>query len=93
MYSESERKVFSSLIEDFQSVWEYLRSEILRHGRLKPDKNDDELEQVTEDTPLAFLLPTTSGKGVCAMSLVDYLINCVHNEFVSEFRSLSGLEG
>ncbi|XP_065844224.1 E3 ubiquitin-protein ligase rnf213-alpha-like isoform X2 [Oscarella lobularis] len=93
IHSESERKVFSSLIEDFQSVWEYLRSEILRHGRLKPDKNDDKLEQVTEDTPLAFLLPTTSGKGVCAMSLVDYLINCVHNEFVSEFRSLSGLEG
>ena len=27
------------------------------------------------------------------MSLVDYLINCVHNEFVPRFRNLVGLEG
>ena len=87
-----EREDFTALIGLFTHVWRILEPEILGHGRLKPRRPEDKLETVTHATFIAFLLPTTQGKGTCAMSLVDYLINCVHNEFVAEFRRLAGVE-
>ncbi|XP_065826351.1 E3 ubiquitin-protein ligase RNF213-like isoform X2 [Oscarella lobularis] len=90
---DRERQEYAPLIGVFQRVWAHLGHEILTHGRLKPKNEDEKLVQVTANTPIAFLLPTTTGKGRCAMSLVDYLINCVHNEFVPRFRNLVGLKG
>ncbi|XP_065826355.1 E3 ubiquitin-protein ligase RNF213-like isoform X3 [Oscarella lobularis] len=90
---DRERQEYAPLIGVFQRVWAHLGHEILTHGRLKPKNEEEKLGQVTATTPIAFLLPTTTGKGRCAMSLVDYLINCVHNEFVPRFRNLVGLEG
>lgn len=40
-----------------------------------------ELPQVSEDTTLQFLIPTTTGPGVCSFALVDYLI-VQHNSFI-----------
>ena len=87
-----EREDFASLIRLFTRVWRHLGAEIFSHGRLKPLRPEDRLESVTEMTSIAFLLPTKQGKGTCAMSLVDYLINCIHNEFLAEFRRLANVE-
>lgn len=34
-----------------------------------------------QEIPLAYLIPTTSGKGVCSTALVDFLVT-THNSFV-----------
>eukprot|EP00118_Oscarella_pearsei_P021368 m.239300 g.239300 ORF g.239300 m.239300 type:complete len:5831 (+) comp40181_c2_seq5:266-17758(+) len=87
-----EKEEFKKLIDVFKGVWIYLGREILSHGRLKPKTDEDKLLKVSDRTSIAFLLPTTTGKGCCAMSLLDYLINCVQNEFIARFRRISGLE-
>eukprot|EP00118_Oscarella_pearsei_P024112 m.298997 g.298997 ORF g.298997 m.298997 type:complete len:1015 (+) comp40786_c0_seq14:4240-7284(+) len=91
--SEREKKEYAALIQVFKFVWANLGPEIFTHGRLKPKKEEDKLLEVNLATPIAFLLPTTTGQGTCAMSLVEYLINCVQNEFVARFRNLSDFEG
>ncbi|XP_065845272.1 E3 ubiquitin-protein ligase rnf213-alpha-like isoform X2 [Oscarella lobularis] len=91
---DHEQREFKDLLQVFSSVWHYLCPEIFEHGRLKPKKAEDKMPRVISlETSVSFLLPTTKGPGTCSMSLVDYLINCVHNEFVARFRSLSGMSG
>jgi len=43
--------------------------------------------EITPDTPLVHLLPTTTGAGVCTTVLIDYLVQ-VHNNFVSRCRGM-----
>ena len=42
---------------------------------------------ITMDTPLEYLIPTTSGVGVCTTSLVDYL-TLTHNDFIEKCRNI-----
>lgn len=59
-------------------------------GRLKPKRKEHELQSVTRKTPLAFLLPRPQDEGTCSVALVDYLINCTHNEFLGTYRRIVG---
>ena len=43
------------------------------------------LPAITMDTPLEYLIPTTSSAGVCTTSLVDYL-TLTHNNFIEKCR-------
>ncbi len=48
-------------------------------------------EELTFKTPLEYLIPTTTGKGICTTSLVHYLVQ-VHNEFVRRCQSIMASE-
>jgi len=37
--------------------------------------------EITDSTKLIYLLPTTTGEGMCSTSLVDFLVK-QHNEFI-----------
>ena len=44
-----------------------------------------DLDEITGDTSMKFLLPTTSGPGVLSTALVDHLV-IVHNSFIMQCR-------
>jgi len=51
-------------------------------GRLRvPVEYVDNAPEITDDTKLIYLLPTTTGEGICSTSLVDFLV-AQHNEFI-----------
>ena len=41
------------------------------------------LAAITDDVPLEYLIPTTSGAGALTTALVDYLI-LTHNDFIEK---------
>ena len=41
----------------------------------------EELTLISEDTPLQYIIPTTTGPGACSLALVDYLV-LQHNSFI-----------
>ena len=41
----------------------------------------NDVPEITDDTKLVYLLPTTTGEGICSTSLVDFLV-VQHNEFI-----------
>ena len=43
------------------------------------------LESISDETPLEYLLPTTTGPGVCTTALVDFLV-LKHNDFIEHCR-------
>ena len=51
-------------------------------GRLRvPSEYIDKAPEITDDTKLAYLMPTTTGEGICSSSMVDFLVY-QHNEFI-----------
>ena len=51
-------------------------------GRLRvPVEYVDDAPEITDDTKLAYLIPTTTGEGICSSSMVDFLVH-QHNEFI-----------
>ncbi len=44
------------------------------------------LSAITNDVPLEYLIPTTTGAGALTVSLVDYLI-LTHNDFIEKCSS------
>ncbi|XP_065845291.1 E3 ubiquitin-protein ligase rnf213-alpha-like isoform X3 [Oscarella lobularis] len=87
---DREREKYSSLIGIFGKVWSVIGKRALHwHGRFKTKLPDDTLPSMfSRNTPIAFLLPTAKGRGVCARLLVEYLVS-VQNEFIARFRELS----
>ena len=50
-------------------------------GRLTvPLEYVDDAPEITDDTKLAYLMPTTTGEGICSSSMVDFLVY-QHNDF------------
>ena len=45
-----------------------------------------EMPSCPKDITLAYLIPTTSGRGVCSAALVHFLVN-THNEFINFYHS------
>ena len=45
------------------------------------------LPAITENTPLEYLIPTTTGAGACTTALVDFLV-LVHNDFIEGCRGI-----
>ena len=41
----------------------------------------DRLAEISESTPLHYIIPTTSGPGACGLALVDFLV-LQHNNFI-----------
>ncbi|XP_062507501.1 E3 ubiquitin-protein ligase rnf213-alpha-like isoform X2 [Corticium candelabrum] len=90
---DPERQMFTKLLDSFVAAWQQVKEKVLNHGRLKPKKTKEhELQNVCGQTPIAFLLPRTQDEGTCALALVDYLINCTHNEFMGKYRRITGNE-
>lgn len=54
-------------------------------GRLRLE-DQHILPMITGDTPLEYLIPTTSGAGALTTALVDYLI-LTHNDFIEKCSS------
>ena len=51
-------------------------------GRLRtPSEYIEVVPKITDDTKLAYLMPTTTGEGICSSSMVDFLV-CQHNKFI-----------
>ena len=44
------------------------------------------IPEISKNTKLEYILPTTTGPGVCTTSLVDFLV-CAHNEFIEKCAS------
>ena len=57
----------------------------LLSDRLKAMKNEYLQEDITEDTLMKFIIPTTSGPGVITTALMDHLI-ITHNRFIRQCR-------
>ena len=45
------------------------------------------LPSLTLDTPLEYLIPTTTGAGACTTALTDFLV-LTHNNFIENCRSI-----
>jgi hypothetical protein len=87
-----ERQTFESLISSFTKAWKLVKENVLNHGRLKPKRQEHELDSITVETPLAFLLPRPQEEGTCSVSLVDYLVNFTHNELLGTYRRIVSFE-
>ena len=60
---------------------------MLLSARLRVDEENLMLE-VTMETKLDYLIPTTSGHGICTTALVDYLVQ-IHNAFIERCRAVA----
>ncbi|XP_068694646.1 E3 ubiquitin-protein ligase rnf213-alpha-like isoform X2 [Montipora foliosa] len=88
--SKSAKDELTFLIASFNKAWNHVRQSLDQRGRLRPPSD---LCQIPMDNsrPLALLLPSTSGMGICSMALVFYLTT-VHNEFNERYQNLVGGE-
>ncbi|XP_026523023.1 E3 ubiquitin-protein ligase RNF213 [Notechis scutatus] len=68
-------------VEKFLDVWNKLRLSIETNGEIKLPKDYCSMDRTVKD-PFEILLPRRRGLGLCATSLVSYLIQ-LHNEFVN----------
>ena len=59
-------------------------------GRLRPPRDLCEMS-MDNSRPLAVLLPSTSGLGICSTALVFFL-TMLHNEFNERYQNLTGGE-
>ena len=59
-------------------------------GRLRPPSDLCEMS-MDNSRPLAVLLPSTSGLGICSVALVFFL-TMLHNEFNERYQNLTGGE-
>ena len=55
-------------------------------GRI-PVKEDIWIPSITMDTPIEYLIPTTTHAGVCTTALVDFL-TLTHNNFIEKCHAL-----
>ena len=55
-------------------------------GRLRVDE-ENLMSEVTLDTKLDYLIPTTIGHGICTTALVDYLVQ-THNTFIERCQAI-----
>ena len=62
----------------------------IQTGRLRPPSDLCE-KSMDNSRPLAVLLPSTSGLGICSMALVFFL-TMLHNEFNERYQNLTGGE-
>ncbi|XP_068694638.1 E3 ubiquitin-protein ligase rnf213-alpha-like [Montipora foliosa] len=88
--SKSAKDELAFLIASFNKAWNHVRQSLDQQGRLRPPSD---LCQIPMDNsrPLALLLPSTSGMGICSMALVFFLTT-VHNEFNERYQNLVGGE-
>ena len=54
-------------------------------GRVRVDANLLKVSFTDENLPVAYLIPTLSGPGVCSVAVVDLLVGA-HNSFIEKCR-------
>lgn len=84
--SESSRSDYRRMVESLQRAWQLVGDQLRDHARLRID-DDHLLPAFTEDTPLEYLVPTTTGAGACTTALVDFLV-LTHNNFIEKCRGI-----
>ncbi|XP_025032245.1 E3 ubiquitin-protein ligase RNF213-like, partial [Python bivittatus] len=75
------RSLMRVRVEKFLDVWNKLRSSIETNGEIKLPKDYCSMDRTVKDT-FEILLPRRRGLGLCATSLVSYLVQ-LHNDFVN----------
>ncbi|XP_078381354.1 E3 ubiquitin-protein ligase rnf213-alpha-like isoform X3 [Oculina patagonica] len=86
--SKTEKDELASLIASFNIAWNHVRLSLDQQGRLRPPT--DLCEKPMDNTrPLALLLPSTSGMGICSTALVFFLTS-VNNDFNERYQNLIG---
>ncbi|XP_022783821.1 E3 ubiquitin-protein ligase rnf213-alpha-like [Stylophora pistillata] len=86
--SKTEKDELASLIASFNAAWNLVRLSLDQQGRLRPPKDLCDLP-MDNSRPLAVLLPSTSGMGICSTALVFFLTT-LHNEFSERYQNLIG---
>ncbi|KAG8129194.1 hypothetical protein E2320_015981 [Naja naja] len=80
-FSSGVRSQMKGRVEKFLDVWNKLRLSIETNGEIKLPKDYCSTDRTVKD-PFEILLPRRRDLGLCATSLVSYLIQ-LHNEFVN----------
>ncbi|CAH3189324.1 unnamed protein product [Porites lobata] len=88
--SKTTKDELTSLIMSFNNAWNLVRLSLDQEGRLRPSSDLCE-KSMDISRPLAVLLPSTSGLGICSMALVFFL-TMLHNEFNERYQNLTGGE-
>ncbi|KAJ7339392.1 hypothetical protein OS493_005787 [Desmophyllum pertusum] len=81
---------YSNLFQSFKIAWNSCRSFLGDQGRLRVPQ-DLCNTTMDNDCPIAMLLPSTTGMGVCSTSLTFFLVN-THDEFLGAYRSATNQE-
>ncbi|KAJ7339378.1 hypothetical protein OS493_005772 [Desmophyllum pertusum] len=81
---------YSNLFQSFKIAWNSCRSFLGDQGRLRVPQ-DLCNTTMDNDCPIAMLLPSTTGMGVCSTSLTFFLVN-THDEFLGAYRSTTNQE-
>lgn len=84
------KEEYVNLIQSFKMAWNSCHLLLGDQGRLRVP---EDLCNITmdNDCPIAMLLPSTTGMGVCSTALTFFLVN-THDEFLGTFRSLTNQE-
>ncbi|XP_058026835.1 E3 ubiquitin-protein ligase RNF213 isoform X2 [Ahaetulla prasina] len=80
-FSSGVRLQMEGRVEKFLDVWNKLRLSIETNGEIKLPKDYCSMDRTVRD-PFEILLPRRRDLGLCATSLVSYLIQ-LHNDFVN----------
>eukprot|EP00731_Ephydatia_muelleri_P024235 Em0016g506a len=81
---EGTRVHLQKLVLRLSKAWELVHERLPEHSRLRVD-HKYLIPSISLDTKLDYLIPTTTGAGVCTSSLVDFLV-CTHNTFMAKCR-------
>ncbi|XP_064634464.1 E3 ubiquitin-protein ligase rnf213-alpha-like [Lineus longissimus] len=82
---ETQRKEIKGLVDEFAEAWKCVRDTLQTYsasGYTLPRENCD--ITVNEDTPIAMLIPSQQGLGLCSVMLVEFLTR-KHNEFIMAY--------
>ncbi|XP_022800358.1 E3 ubiquitin-protein ligase rnf213-alpha-like [Stylophora pistillata] len=76
---------YTNLFQSFKNAWNACKSFLGDQGRLRVPQ-DLCNTTMDNDCPIAMVLPSTSGMGICSTSLTFFLVN-VNNESLGAYRS------
>ncbi|PVD28712.1 hypothetical protein C0Q70_11306 [Pomacea canaliculata] len=91
---DKESKGLADLFQPFCNAWEIVKERLITYRCLTPMEGLVSLPQefsnyvITKNSPLAVLLPSTRGPGLCAYILLYYLL-VQHNEFLHRYCKLT----
>ncbi|CAH2291483.1 E3 ubiquitin- ligase RNF213 [Pelobates cultripes] len=86
---ETTQRVIKYRVEEYIFVWNHLKQSLHTNGEIKLP--DDTCVDLSMSSDVSFLLPRRHGKGLCATSLVNYLIT-LHNSFVRAMEKFTNEE-
>ncbi|KAI6656630.1 E3 ubiquitin-protein ligase [Oopsacas minuta] len=82
--NKHESEELARLVESLATAWSMIGEDVKKNGRLTMEESLEQ-QEITPATSLAYLLPSSTGRGVLITSLTDYLV-LIHNSFVHAYR-------